>query len=324
MVSTIGSQPIGRGSIPRRGIFMIVFVMHLDNLNLHEIVGANSLAKKYVKYDFQELGLMIAKKLNDENRKSFYIKLAKYENRELLMNAFTYALYNNDKSSLGKLFLWKLKKLRQEQTFRAFVAIFPIKWKSNIKNILIRVKEKMNFTPFPFKLIPLEKLHITFQFFDALPASLFFPLSMLIEAFYKQREDYFETSLIANRVRLWFVNSRYYLIIDDFDSNTYRIYYSFIKFIKNSKLKYADRLVKIFNKSKNKFFPHITLARLNRFNRNNLLALKQSGLDIIRNIEIKFDPCITLATSNFMDKKYNRIYYSLNYGIGGCWHRKNL
>jgi len=300
--------------------------MPLDNLNFHDIVGANSLAKKYVKYDFQELGLMIAKKLNDENRKSFYIKLAKYENRELLMDAFTYTLYSNNKNSLAKLFLWKLRELRQTKKFRAFIGVFPIGWGIDVEDFLADLRRNINPVSFSIKLIPLKKLHITLKFFHSLPAFLFFPLSLLIETFYKQKNDYFETSIVANRVRLWNSNGRYYLIIDDFDSTIYRIYYSFMKFIKNSKSKYSNQLVKLIS-NRNRFFPHITLVRLYRFNKTNLSDSEKTSLTNINinGIEIKFKPCITLATSHFINYKNSvGTYYSLNYGIGGCWHKKNL
>lgn len=71
-------------------------------------------SKKYVQHEFQDYGIRLAHKLNDEEHKSLYIKLAKEEKREYLEKAFSFAIdYPNTKGkNKGRLFMWALKKIR--------------------------------------------------------------------------------------------------------------------------------------------------------------------------------------------------------------------
>lgn len=71
--------------------------------------------QKYVKNDFQAYGLDLAKELGDWKNKSLYIRLAKTINRNILEKA---RLFIKDQSphtvkTPYKLFMWKLKQLRQ-------------------------------------------------------------------------------------------------------------------------------------------------------------------------------------------------------------------
>lgn len=73
--------------------------------------------KKYVKHEYQDFGIRLAYKLNDIKHKSLYIKLAKTEDRGTLEAAYRFAVDypKMEDKNRGRLFMWKLKKLREEQ-----------------------------------------------------------------------------------------------------------------------------------------------------------------------------------------------------------------
>jgi hypothetical protein len=68
---------------------------------------------KYITREFQDYGYRLAKELNDEGHKSLYIKLAKEVNRKLLEEARIFVKDAREVRSRTKLFMWKLKELRQ-------------------------------------------------------------------------------------------------------------------------------------------------------------------------------------------------------------------
>ncbi|MBU2592007.1 MAG: hypothetical protein ABH867_00565 [Patescibacteria group bacterium] len=72
--------------------------------------------KKYVKEEFQAYGLMLAEELEDWKNKSLYIKLAKQTDRQLLEKArlFVKDQLRGTVKSNAKLFMWKLKELKNE------------------------------------------------------------------------------------------------------------------------------------------------------------------------------------------------------------------
>jgi len=68
---------------------------------------------KNITTEFQLYGVYICEQLG-EQRYSLYIKLAKNENRNLLEEALTFTKAYANAKSRGKIFLWKLKQLRDE------------------------------------------------------------------------------------------------------------------------------------------------------------------------------------------------------------------
>lgn len=70
--------------------------------------------QKYITKEFQDYGYRLAAKLNDLEHKSLYIKLAKEENRGLLDRALSFAIDYPEARNKGKIFMWKLKELRNE------------------------------------------------------------------------------------------------------------------------------------------------------------------------------------------------------------------
>lgn len=69
----------------------------------------------YSKYEFQEFGLRIAKTLNDFEHKSLYIRLAKKEERNLLLDCLEFVKGAYRVKNPAKLFMWKLASLRKEK-----------------------------------------------------------------------------------------------------------------------------------------------------------------------------------------------------------------
>jgi len=65
---------------------------------------------KYISREFQSFGVHLAEKLQDERRKSLYIKLAKTLPRPVLEEALRFVVDSNARSK-GALFMWKLKQL---------------------------------------------------------------------------------------------------------------------------------------------------------------------------------------------------------------------
>ena len=70
---------------------------------------------KYINHEFQDYGYRLAMELDDEKHKALYIKLAKEENRALLEKARLFVKDAYKPKSKARLFMWKLKQLRQEQ-----------------------------------------------------------------------------------------------------------------------------------------------------------------------------------------------------------------
>lgn len=70
---------------------------------------------KYVTKEFQDFGYRIAVKLGDEKKAAMYIKLAKEQPRALLEQAFSFAIDYPKAKDKSRLFLWKLKQLREER-----------------------------------------------------------------------------------------------------------------------------------------------------------------------------------------------------------------
>lgn len=70
---------------------------------------------KYVTREFQDYGYRIAAELNDLKHKSLYIKLAKETDRNMMEEAFAFAKHYQKAKNKGRVFMWKLKELKNEQ-----------------------------------------------------------------------------------------------------------------------------------------------------------------------------------------------------------------
>lgn len=71
--------------------------------------------KGYIRHEFQDFGYRLAVELNDLKHKALYIKMAKEENRRLLKDALQFALDYPKARSRGKIFMWKLEQLKDEE-----------------------------------------------------------------------------------------------------------------------------------------------------------------------------------------------------------------
>jgi hypothetical protein len=70
---------------------------------------------KYISREFQTYGLELAEALDDMAHKALYIKLAKETPRGLLEAAKSFVIDAPNVRSKGKLFMWKLSKLKTEK-----------------------------------------------------------------------------------------------------------------------------------------------------------------------------------------------------------------
>jgi len=70
----------------------------------------NPLEDKYVSREFQAFGVHLAKKLQDERRKSLYIRLSKTIHRPILEEALRFVIDSSARNRAA-LFMWKLKEL---------------------------------------------------------------------------------------------------------------------------------------------------------------------------------------------------------------------
>ena len=68
---------------------------------------------KNLSTEFQVYGVYLAEELDDTKHYSLYIKLAKIHKREMLDDALTYAKDYTRAKSKAKIFMWKLKQLKQ-------------------------------------------------------------------------------------------------------------------------------------------------------------------------------------------------------------------
>lgn len=69
---------------------------------------------KYIKHEWQLYAYNLARWLGDMDRISFYMKIAKTEDRNLVQKAWDFVKESNPKSK-PRLFLWKLSKLKNER-----------------------------------------------------------------------------------------------------------------------------------------------------------------------------------------------------------------
>ena len=72
--------------------------------------------KKYVTREFQDYGLRLAQELDDEKRKSLYIKLAKELPRKILEEARIFVKDAYNVKNKARLFMWKLKELKNRMS----------------------------------------------------------------------------------------------------------------------------------------------------------------------------------------------------------------
>ena len=66
--------------------------------------------------EFQMFGVYLADSLDDQKHISLYIKLAKTYDRGLLEEALSYVKGSSTVKSKGRLFMWKVKQMKDEFT----------------------------------------------------------------------------------------------------------------------------------------------------------------------------------------------------------------
>jgi hypothetical protein len=69
---------------------------------------------KNIAHEFQMFGVYLAESLDDTKNYSLYIKLAKTLNRGLLEEALTFTKGYYSAKNKAKVFMWRLKQLKNE------------------------------------------------------------------------------------------------------------------------------------------------------------------------------------------------------------------
>lgn len=96
---------------------------------------------KYAAHEFQDYAYKLAKDLRDLDNLKIYMKLAKTVERSLLERCFSYVADVNTEEK-GRLFLWKLKKLREEILKRRTKSDFSYevvtKYNSKFRDVLAK------------------------------------------------------------------------------------------------------------------------------------------------------------------------------------------
>jgi len=87
------------------------FSLISDVLDSYKVVEDD----KYISREFQDYGYELAKELNDLKHTGLYIKLAKNTSRGLMEAARSFVKDANNVKSPGKLYMWKLKQLKDEK-----------------------------------------------------------------------------------------------------------------------------------------------------------------------------------------------------------------
>ncbi len=74
---------------------------------------------KYVSQEFQKYAYELAKELDDMSHKSLYMRLAKNTARGLMESARSFVKDASNAKSKGRLFMWKLKQLKEKSDKRS-------------------------------------------------------------------------------------------------------------------------------------------------------------------------------------------------------------
>lgn len=75
----------------------------------------NPTEDRYISREFQKYAYDLALELGDERHKSLYMKLAKTTPRQFLEQARYFVKDAGHVENRGKLFMWKLKQLKDER-----------------------------------------------------------------------------------------------------------------------------------------------------------------------------------------------------------------
>ena len=89
---------------PKKGFASVSSV--LENYKVEE--------DKYISREFQQYGYSLAEELGDLAHKSLYIKMAKETPRGVLERAMTFVKDAGTARSKARLFMWKVKQLKDE------------------------------------------------------------------------------------------------------------------------------------------------------------------------------------------------------------------
>jgi len=73
----------------------------------------DSKKRRYISREFQDFGYKLAIELGDEKNVGMYMRIAKNEDRTVLEEALSFVKDAKNAKSKARLFLWKMKKIKQ-------------------------------------------------------------------------------------------------------------------------------------------------------------------------------------------------------------------
>jgi len=84
--------------------------------NISELIKNRKIVRDYRNsHEYQAYGNKLAEDLGDIKHRALYIKLAKNEDRNLMEIARIYVTSRENITTRGRLFMWKLKQLKDER-----------------------------------------------------------------------------------------------------------------------------------------------------------------------------------------------------------------
>ncbi len=260
--------------------------------------------RKVTLKELHKVGVYMAEKLQDTKHLTMYFRLVKYEEHEILMRAFSYALASNSSNKVA-IFLSKLKEYKENSKFRAFIGIMFKDSLKTIEPIFSNIKEEYKHILKDCKLkwVEPKNLHLTLYFIGNINGVVFSRFTRIV---YKLREKYGDTVVLTpSKIKLIMSDNKSfgnnknnknmqqgYLWLTDFNNVVYRYYFGMRKLIREDK-KLKDYIPKA------KYFPHITLARIKKCDtkENKLIkGPKDENIDLL--LEGKF----ALITSKLTNK----------------------
>lgn len=84
-----------------------------DILLGHDFLTQRQKSQKYINHEFQDFGYYLATELNDMSHRAIYMSLAKKTPKHILEKALSFARDYDNVPNKGKLFMWKLKEIRE-------------------------------------------------------------------------------------------------------------------------------------------------------------------------------------------------------------------
>lgn len=227
----------------------------LATSDLSKILSPAGRKRKITLKDLHKTGIFLAEKLGDTAHLPMYFRIVKYEYPEFVTQAFSYAMasYTSVKAAV---FLKRLAAIKQQNSLRLFIGIFPKQHEiKTITGLLGKIGQKVRKK---CKFVLPENLHLTLFFHAKFPATKY---PWLVRLVGKMRSKYGEEVVLTPTVlRSKISKNLNYIWLEKFNSIVFRYYHGMFKLVRENK-RLNKQLGDFFTSKKRSFYPHITLAR---------------------------------------------------------------